>query len=228
MDELLCTESSIPPGSSDQQTNNHTDNQPTCSYDATIFSDERVLDNLLVAQSLTQPSDQFLQPNKSNVTPNIRAVLVNWMLELCEHRNCEDQVFLVAVNLLDRFLNLVQVHRSQLQLAACSCLLLSSKLRQSSYLSVDILAYYTEDSVTSQEIIQWEQLILAKLSWNVSPVISYDFIEHLLQLLPLRQRIHLPAPELDRRGGRSLGHGRSDVQSLPVRKSGKNGDSLTL
>jgi hypothetical protein len=83
MDELLCTESSIPPGSSDEQTNSQTDNnQPTCSYDATIFSDERVLDNLLLAQSLSQPSDQFLQPNKSNVTPNIRAVLVNWMLEV--------------------------------------------------------------------------------------------------------------------------------------------------
>ncbi|KAF2346006.1 Cyclin C-terminal domain [Trinorchestia longiramus] len=107
-----------------------------------------------------------------------------WCDYLCEHRSCEDQVFLTAVNLLDRFLDVTPIQRSQLQLTACACLLLASKIRQCTYLSVDTLAYYTEDSVTVEEIRQWEVLILAKLAWNVCPVIPFDFVEPLLNLIP--------------------------------------------
>lgn len=72
--------------------------------------------------------------------------------QLCEHRECEMQVFFVAANLLDRFLSITLVHRNQLQLGACACMLIASKIRQSTFLSVDLLAFYTEDSVTVEDI----------------------------------------------------------------------------
>jgi len=73
-------------------------------------------------------------------------------VQICDEQRCEDQVFLVAVNLLDRFLNTTRVSRSQLQLSACVCLLLASKLRQCSYLSVELLVYYTDECVTQEEV----------------------------------------------------------------------------
>ena len=61
-------------------------------------------------------------------------------------------VFHVACNFFDRFLCTTVVQRSQLQLLGCSCLLLASKLRQTSALSVPLLVSYTADSVTQEEI----------------------------------------------------------------------------
>ena len=72
--------------------------------------------------------------------------------QLCEHRDCELQVFFVAVNLLDRFLSTTLIQRNQLQLSACACMLIASKIRQCSYLSVELLAFYTEDSVSHEDI----------------------------------------------------------------------------
>lgn len=75
------------------------------------------------------------------------------MAQVCEEQNCEDQVFLVAIHLLDRFNSCVAVKKHQLQLVASVCLLLASKLRQCNYLSVELLAYYTDNSITKAEIM---------------------------------------------------------------------------
>ena len=73
-------------------------------------------------------------------------------LQVCEHRITEDQIFIVAVNILDRFLSVCHINKSQLQLTACVCLLLASKIRQCYFMGIECLAYYTEDSVTEEEI----------------------------------------------------------------------------
>lgn len=71
---------------------------------------------------------------------------------MCEEEGCEEQVFAVAINLLDRFLCACVIQRTQLQLLGSVCLLLASKLRQCRPLSVDNLTFYTDYSVSQQEI----------------------------------------------------------------------------
>lgn len=73
---------------------------------------------------------------------------------MTEEQNCEEQVFPLAVNLLDRFLALeaAVLQRCQLQLLGCVCLLTASKLRQCRPIGVDLLVYYTDYSVTPAEI----------------------------------------------------------------------------
>ena len=66
-------------------------------------------------------------------------------------------MFPLAVNLLDRFLaassaTSTPVGRCQLQLLGCVCLLTASKLRQCRPIGVDLLVYYTDHSVTADEI----------------------------------------------------------------------------
>ena len=79
-------------------------------------------------------------------------IYLYFLFQVCEERNCENMVFHVACNFFDRFLCTTVVQRSQLQLLGCSCLLLASKLRQTSALSVPLLVSYTADSVTQEEI----------------------------------------------------------------------------
>ena len=73
---------------------------------------------------------------------------------MTEEQNCEEQVFPLAVNLLDRFLALEAsvLQRCQLQLLGCVCLLTASKLRQCRPIGVELLVYYTDYSVTPAQI----------------------------------------------------------------------------
>jgi len=41
---------------------------------------------------------------KHNITPALRARMVDWMIEVLTNFKCDDQTFFVAVSLLDRFL----------------------------------------------------------------------------------------------------------------------------
>lgn len=56
---------------------------------------------------------------------------------------------------MDRFLALTTVGKSQLQILAAACLLLASKLREPSVrgLPADLLVFYTDNSITTRDLI---------------------------------------------------------------------------
>ncbi|KAF2351257.1 Cyclin N-terminal [Trinorchestia longiramus] len=151
---------------------------PRCELDFSILDHDKTIANLLELQE-----KHLIRDNKCKLEPACRKLVATWMLEVCEEQSCEDQVFVVAVSIMDRFLNTVSVRKTQLQLLAAVCLLLSSKLRQSHFLSVDLLAYYTDNSITREEITQWELLVVAKLGWDVNAVTAVDFVDSLLRQL---------------------------------------------
>jgi hypothetical protein len=75
-----------------------------------------------------------------------------FLCQVCEEQHCEDQVFPLAVNFLDRFLCSCGITRRQLQLVAAVCLLLASKIRQFNSLSVELLCFYSDHSLTPDDI----------------------------------------------------------------------------
>lgn len=73
--------------------------------------------------------------------------------QVCEEEECEEEVFLLAVNYLDRFLSVVPTKKSSLQLLGAVCLFLASKLKSYQPLSAKKLCLYTDNSITSQELL---------------------------------------------------------------------------
>ena len=67
---------------------------------------------------------------------------------------CGQMVFVLAVTLLDRFLDTCPILPNQLQLLASSCLLLSAKVRRKleNRLNEDSLIDYTDHSITKTEL----------------------------------------------------------------------------
>ncbi|XP_018016967.1 G1/S-specific cyclin-D2 [Hyalella azteca] len=167
---------------------------PRSELDLAILDHDKTIANLIELESKNTPlvPRHKLEPAcrklvvtvpRHKLEPACRKLVVTWMLEVCEEQHCEDQVFVVAVSLLDKFLSVVSIRKTQLQLLAAVCLLLSSKLRQSHFLSVDLLAYYTDNSITRDEITQWEVLVVAKLGWDLGHVTALDFVDSLLRRL---------------------------------------------
>lgn len=74
---------------------------------------------------------------------------------MCEENKCQEEVFILALNYMDRFLALTTVGKSQLQILAAACLLLASKLREPSVrgLPADLLVFYTDNSITTRDLI---------------------------------------------------------------------------
>ena len=51
------------------------------------------------------------------------------ILQVCEEQRCEDDVFPLSMNYLDRYLSVREIHRTQLQSLGSACMLLASKVR---------------------------------------------------------------------------------------------------
>lgn len=148
----------------------------------------RVLDNLLRTEERYAVTANYFGTVQTEVTPHMRRLVAEWMLEVCEDQGCQEEVFPLAISYLDRFLSVCAVSKSQVQLLGTACLLLASKLREpgSRALPAELLVFYTANSITLADLCSWELLVLSKLKWDVAGVTAHDFLPLLLSRLPLR------------------------------------------
>jgi len=121
--------------------------------DKTLETDDRVLQNLLRNEARTIPEDDFLGTTQNGaLTPGMRRVVAEWMLEVVHEQRSQPEVFSLAVNLMDRFLCSCRVAKQQLQLAGSVCILIASKMRETCPIPGQTLIAYTDYSITQEEL----------------------------------------------------------------------------
>lgn len=158
--------------------------------DSQLLQDPRVLANLLSLEEhyMLRGGSPYFQCVQKEIKPYMRKMVAFWMLQVCEEQKCEEEVFPLAMNYLDRFLSSVNIKKSHLQALGAVCMFLASKLRETVPLSAKKLCIYTDNSITVQELLEWELVVLGKLKWDLAAVTPNDFIEHILQKLPIPKK----------------------------------------
>ncbi|XP_054267588.1 G1/S-specific cyclin-D2-like [Macrosteles quadrilineatus] len=153
--------------------------------DPALLNDARVLRNLLTDEDKYASGINYFECVQRELNPDMRRIVADWMWEVCEEQKCQEDVFPLSINYLDRFLSICPIKKSQLQLLGSACLLVASKLREPRPVSAETIVYYTDNSITLQDLWRWEVLVLAKLKWEISAVTAYDFVSHILARVPL-------------------------------------------
>ncbi|KAK1338416.1 hypothetical protein QTO34_001532 [Cnephaeus nilssonii] len=199
--ELLCCEG--------------TRHAPRAGPDPRLLGDQRVLQSLLRLEERYVPRASYFQCVQREIKPHMRKMLAYWMLEVCEEQRCEEEVFPLAMNYLDRYLSCVPTPKAQFQLLGAVCMLLASKLRETTPLTIEKLCIYTDHAVSPARcgrdssflilivrnwsscfrpvtdpaffstLQDWEVLVLGKLKWDLAAVIAHDFLALILYRLSL-------------------------------------------
>ena len=114
------------------------------------------------------------------------------MFEVTEEQCCEEEVFTLSINYLDRFLSVMSIRKTHLQLLGTACMFLASKLKETIPLTAEKLVIYTDHSITLEGLLNWEILILSKLRWDISAVTPNEFLDQLLTRLKVPKEIDIP------------------------------------
>ena len=97
--------------------------------DWTLIRDDRVIQNLFKLEELYLPSSpDYFKYIQTEITPSMRKIVADWMLQVCQELNCQPEVFCLAMNYMDRFLARCPVTKSRLQLVGSVCLLIRLNL----------------------------------------------------------------------------------------------------
>ncbi|XP_038048852.1 G1/S-specific cyclin-D2-like [Patiria miniata] len=154
--------------------------------DPVLLNDDRVLRNLLEAEDKYTPcSDYFGNQFQTDIKPFMRKMVAQWVFEVCEEQQCEEEVFPLAMNYLDRFLAVQRIKRSQFQLLGAACMFLASKLKDTLPLTAEKLIIYTDNSITLDQLLHFELIVLRRLKWDLSAITPHDFLEQILHRLPI-------------------------------------------
>ncbi|XP_049789331.1 G2/mitotic-specific cyclin-B-like isoform X1 [Schistocerca nitens] len=120
-----------------------------------------------------------LRPNFlcGTVTPQMRLVLVDWLFEVQVQFSLLSETILLAVAIIDRYLQKVHVmDKKKIQLLGAASLLLASKYEEIYPPEISSFVYICSNLYTKNEILQMEMQIMRTISFFVGYPLSVHFL----------------------------------------------------
>ena len=113
---------------------------------------------------------------QNDINEKMRAILFDWLVEVHLKFRLKTETLYLTFNLIDRFLERVQVSRSKLQLVGVTCLLLASKYEEIYPPEVRDLVYVTDKAYNRSQILRMEGVIIRALDFRLTVPTHYKFL----------------------------------------------------
>jgi hypothetical protein len=142
-------------------------------------------ENLHLHEQKLIPWCNYMVDRQRDITTHMRAILVDWLVEVSLEYHLQNETLYLAINYLDRFLCHEQVLRGRLQLVGITCLFIASKYEEMTPQTVDEFVYITDNTYDRMEVLEMERQILVSLKFELTAVTSITFLRRYCKILSL-------------------------------------------
>lgn len=154
--------------------------QAAAEYASDIYAYHRSLE----ARCLASPTYMSTQ---SDINERMRAILIDWLIEVHYKFKLLPQTMYLCVATLDRFLERKEVSRKRLQLVGCTAMLVASKYEEIYAPELQDFVYISDKAFSRKDMLEMEGVMLNVLGFSLTVPISHIFATRFLKIVNMTQ-----------------------------------------
>lgn len=133
-------------------------------------------------EEIAKIDEHFLQRHPL-LQARMRAVLLDWLMEVCEVYKLHRETFYLAQDFFDRYMaSQHNIIKTLLQLIGISALFIASKLEEIYPPKLHQFAYVTDGACSGDEILTMELMMMKALKWRLSPLTIVSWLNVYVQV----------------------------------------------
>ena len=140
-----------------------------------------ILNHFMKTEGQNQPKLKYME-YQPFITERMRSILIDWIIEVHFQFKLKIESLFLTVNLIDRFLEKMQVTKENLQLVGVSAMLIACKYEEIWPPLIKDYIHISDNAYTKEKIIQMENSMLSELDFNIDIVTPYSFLERFVQI----------------------------------------------
>ncbi|KAL2084523.1 hypothetical protein ACEWY4_020041 [Coilia grayii] len=140
--------------------------------------------------------DKSIMERHPSLQPKMRAILLDWLMEVSEAYSLHRETYYLAQDFFDRFmLSQSDVPKSQLQLIGITALFIAAKLEEIYPPKLHEFAYVTDGACDEEEIMGMELVMLKALKWELCPETVMSWLKLYAQVDSLKDSPNFLIPQ---------------------------------
>jgi cyclin B len=131
---------------------------------------------LKTKEASSQVSPSYME-RQVHVNAKMRAILVDWLVDVGKKYKLRAETLFLAVQLIDRYLEINATQRRHLQLVGATALLIAAKFEEVYPPQIKEFEYITDKAYSRDEILKMEICILKALDFNICCPTAISFLD---------------------------------------------------
>ena len=126
-----------------------------------------------ICEELSKNEDKYLvdpqyMSNQSDINHRMRAILIDWLIDVHLKYRLLPQTMYICVNLIDRYLAKAETNRAKLQLVGVTAMFIACKYEEIYPPELKDFVYITDGAYVKSDVLKMENKMLAKLNFDVT------------------------------------------------------------
>ena len=141
----------------------------------------------IIYYNLLKEEDRGISPraesdymkNQKEINEKMRSILVDWIIDVHFKFGFTDETLYMTVSIIDRYLTINQIKRSNFQLLGITALMIACKHEEIDLPKIDDFIYITDNAYVKNDVIKMEEDVLSKLNFEFlypSPIKFFEYL----------------------------------------------------
>ncbi|KAJ1397069.1 Cyclin-like [Sesbania bispinosa] len=154
---------------------NYTDPQLCATYACDIYK------HLRASEAKKMPSPDFMERFQKDINVSMRAILIDWLVEVAEEYRLVPDTLYLTVNYIDRYLSGNAMNRQKLQLLGVACMMIASKYEEICAPQVEEFCFITDNTYVKEEVLRMESAVLNCLKFEMTAPTTKCFLRRFVR-----------------------------------------------